>query len=74
MLDVRAHRVTESMKIAAARAIAGVIAEGELLADYIVPSVFDRRVATAVAQAVGEAAVVDGVARREQKPGFRISS
>ena len=64
MLDVRAHRVTESMKIAAARAIAGVIAEGELLADYIVPSVFDRRVSTAVAQAVGEAAVADGVARR----------
>ncbi len=73
MLDVRAHRVTESMKIAAAGAIAGVIAEGELLADNIVPSVFDRRVATAVAQAVAEAAVADGVAHREQKPGYRIS-
>ena len=72
MLDVRAHRVTESMKIAAAQAIAGVIAEGELLADNIVPSVFDRRVAAAVAQAVAGAAVADGVARRDQKPGFRI--
>ncbi len=74
MLDVRAHRVTESMKVAAAGAIAGVIAEGELLADNIVPSVFDRRVAAAVAQAVADAAVADGVAHREQKPGFRISS
>ncbi len=74
MLDVRANRVTQSMKIAAARAIAGVIAENELLADNIIPSVFDRRVAAAVAKAVAEAAVADGVARREQKPGFRISA
>lgn len=74
MLDVRAHRVTESMKIAAAEAIAGVISEGELIRDYIIPSVFDRRVATAVAEAVAQAAVADGVAGREQKPGYRISS
>jgi malate dehydrogenase (oxaloacetate-decarboxylating) len=60
-LDVRARRVTEGMKLAAARAIAAVVespAPGE-----VVPSVFDDRVATAVAQAVSEAARRDGVAR-----------
>jgi len=72
MLDVRAGRVTETMKIAAAEAIAGVIAEEELLPDYIVPSVFDRRVASRVAQAVSQAAVEDGVAHRQQKPGYKV--
>ncbi len=72
MLDVRASRVTEGMKIAAARAIAGVLAEEEIIADHIIPSVFDRRVATAVAKAVSKAAVESGVARRRQKPGFHI--
>ncbi|MEX0703673.1 MAG: NAD-dependent malic enzyme, partial [Planctomycetales bacterium] len=56
LLDVRASDVNVAMKIAAADAIAGVIAPEELLADYIVPSVFDRRVAKAVAHAVSEAA------------------
>ena len=56
MLDVRASRVTSEMKLAAADAIANVIAEKELNADYIVPSVFDRRVAKAVAKAVAQAA------------------
>ncbi len=74
MLDVRAHRVTESMKLAAARAIADVISDEELHADHVIPSVFDRRVATAVAQAVAEAAVEEGVANRDQKAGFQISS
>lgn len=74
MLDVRASAVTDGMKVAAARAIAGVIAEEELLADYIVPSVFDRRVATAVAEAVSQAAVEAGVARRQQKSAFQIST
>ena len=60
MLDVRACRVVDAMKIAAAGAIAGVIAEGDLTPDYIVPSVFDRRVATAVAKAVSHAAVEAG--------------
>lgn len=73
MLDVRAHRVTQSMKIAAAHAIAEVISEEELHADHVVPSVFDRRVATAVAQAVAAAAVEEGVARRDQKPGYKIA-
>ncbi len=56
MLDVRARRVTESMKIAAAAAIAEVIPEDELRPDCIVPSVFDPRVATGVARAVAQAA------------------
>jgi malate dehydrogenase (oxaloacetate-decarboxylating) len=73
LLDVRARRVTESMKIAAAEAIAGVISAEKVLPDYVIPSVFDRRVATAVAKAVSKAAVQSGVARREQKPGVRIS-
>ncbi len=67
MLDIRARQVTEDMKIAAAYAIAGVIAEEDVLADYIIPSVFDRRVAKAVAEAVSNAAVEGGVARREPK-------
>jgi malate dehydrogenase (oxaloacetate-decarboxylating) len=67
MLDVRARRVTEEMKIAAAHAIAGVISDDEILADYIIPSVFDRRVAKAVADAVSTAAEESGVARRHLK-------
>ena len=51
-LDARASDVTESMKVAAAHAIAGVIPPGELSADYIVPSVFNRDVAPRVAAAV----------------------
>ena len=56
-LDVRARTVNEEMKLAAANAIARVIPADELHADYIIPSVFDRRVAAAVAEAVAEAAV-----------------
>jgi len=63
-LDVRARTVNEEMKLAAANAIARVIPADELHADYIIPSVFDRRVASAVAEAVAEAAVASGVARR----------
>ena len=63
-LDVRARTVNEEMKLAAAEAIASVIGEGELMADYIIPSVFNRRVTDAVAAAVAEAAVATGVARR----------
>ena len=61
-LDVRARRVTESMKIAAAHAIAQIIPEDQIRPDYIVPSVFDTRVAAAVAKAVSKAAVEAGVA------------
>jgi malate dehydrogenase (oxaloacetate-decarboxylating) len=52
------------MELAAAEALAAVIPPDELAADYIVPSVFDRRVASAVATAVADAAARSGVARR----------
>jgi malate dehydrogenase (oxaloacetate-decarboxylating) len=54
------------MKIAAATAIANIISDDELHPDYIVPSVFDRRVGEAVAREVEEAAYATGVARRER--------
>ena len=63
-LDVRARTIDEAMKLAAANAIARVIPADELHADYIIPSVFDRRVVHAVAEAVAEAAIASGVARR----------
>ncbi len=54
-LGVRAGRITEAMKVAAAYAIAGMIPEGELNEGYIIPSVFHPGVANAVAKAAGEA-------------------
>ncbi len=63
-LDVRARTIDSGMEVAAARAIAATIAEDELAADYVVPSVFNRAVAPAVAAAVAEAAERSGVARR----------
>jgi len=65
-LNCRASRINEAIKLAAANAIAGIITENELYADYIIPSVFDRRVSEAVAQRVEEAAYATGVARRER--------
>ena len=62
-LDVRASAITEKMKIAAAYAIAGLVSQEELCADYILPKAFDPRVKDAVAKAVAEAARKDGVAR-----------
>jgi malate dehydrogenase (oxaloacetate-decarboxylating) len=70
-LEVRARTIDEEMKLAAAHAIARVIPEDELHADYIIPSVFNRRVAESVADAVAKAAVDSGVARRER--GVRTS-
>jgi malate dehydrogenase (oxaloacetate-decarboxylating) len=61
-LDVRAHRITEEMKLAAARAIAAIIPESELREEYIVPSVFNRDVAPAVAEAVSAVARDTGAA------------
>jgi malate dehydrogenase (oxaloacetate-decarboxylating) len=58
-LDAGARAITETMKVAAARAIAGRVADDELRPDYIVPSVFDRKVASAVARAVQDAAEHD---------------
>jgi malate dehydrogenase (oxaloacetate-decarboxylating) len=62
-LDVRARTITKEMQIAAAHALAAVIPPDDLAADYVVPSVFDRDAAPAVARAVSEAAVAAGVAR-----------
>jgi malate dehydrogenase (oxaloacetate-decarboxylating) len=67
-LDVRASTINEPMKLAAARAIAGVIQDSELHADYIVPSVFQPHVAEAVAAAVAQEAMRTGVARRRHPP------
>jgi malate dehydrogenase (oxaloacetate-decarboxylating) len=63
-LDVRAAEVTTEMELAAAHALAGVIDPGELASDYVVPSVFNRAVAPAVARAVADAAEAAGVARK----------
>ena len=65
-LACRASRINEEMKLAAANAIAGTISDAELHPEYIVPSVFDKRVAEAVARAVEAAAYQTGVARRER--------
>jgi malate dehydrogenase (oxaloacetate-decarboxylating) len=65
-LDVRAAEVTTEMELAAAHAIAAVIPPGELATDYVVPSVFNRAVAPAVARAVAEAAEQVGVARKRR--------
>ncbi len=62
-LDVRASDINDEMKIAAAKAIAGVITEEELEPDYIIPDAFDERVGKAVAEAVAQAARDTGVAR-----------
>jgi malate dehydrogenase (oxaloacetate-decarboxylating) len=67
-LDVRARTINEEMKLAAAHAIASVIPEDELHPDYIIPSVFNRRVAELVAEEVANAAVASGVARRNRGP------
>jgi malate dehydrogenase (oxaloacetate-decarboxylating) len=68
MLDVRARRVNDAMKIAAAEALAGIVGKDELGEEYITPSVFDRRVPEAVAAAVAQAAIRTGVARRRPRP------
>ncbi|MCI8970413.1 MAG: NAD-dependent malic enzyme [Oscillibacter sp.] len=61
--DVRAGDINEEMKMAAAGALAGLISDEELNADYIIPKAFDKRVGPAVAKAVAEAARRSGVAR-----------
>ena len=62
-LDVRARDINEEMKIAAARALAGLVRNEELRPDYIIPAPFDPRVRPAVAAAVAQAARESGVAR-----------
>jgi malate dehydrogenase (oxaloacetate-decarboxylating) len=69
-LDVRAPAITEEMKMAAAHAIAAIVDERELREDYIIPSVFNRDVAPAVAAAVAEQARAAGTALAGQEVGF----
>jgi malate dehydrogenase (oxaloacetate-decarboxylating) len=69
-LDVRADAITEEMKIAAAKAIAEIVTDEELREDYIIPSVFNREVAPAVAAAVAEQARVSGAAQAGPEVGF----
>ena len=69
-LDVRAPMITEEMKMAAARAIASIVEDEELREDYIIPSVFNRDVAPAVAAAVADEARATGTARAGQEVGF----
>ena len=65
--DVRASDINEEMKVAAAHALAELISDEELSADYIIPKAFDHRVGPAVAKAVAEAARKTGVARLWEK-------
>lgn len=62
-LDCRASDINDEMKIAAAEAIASLVSENELKPEFVIPDVFDKRVAPAVAEAVKAAAVKTGVAR-----------
>ena len=68
-LDAGAARITEPMKLAAAKGIAEVVADEDLSEDYIIPSVFDRDVAPAVAKAVVEEARREGIARVSEETG-----
>jgi malate dehydrogenase (oxaloacetate-decarboxylating) len=68
-LDAGAPRITEEMKLAAAKGIAEVVADEDLSEDYIIPSVFDRDVAPAVAKAVIEEARREGIARVSEETG-----
>ncbi|MFZ0446553.1 MAG: malic enzyme-like NAD(P)-binding protein [Bacillus sp. (in: firmicutes)] len=67
-LDVRATHINEKMKVAAVHAIAGLIEDEDLHADYVIPGPFDPRVAPAVAAAVAKAAMETGVARMKMDP------
>jgi malate dehydrogenase (oxaloacetate-decarboxylating) len=67
LLDSRARTVNDEMKLAAARALAGCVSRGELSAEYIIPSVFNKTVAPAVAEGVARAAWDTGAARRRRR-------
>jgi malate dehydrogenase (oxaloacetate-decarboxylating) len=67
LLDCRASKVTDEMKIAAAQAIASVVSRKELHEEYIIPSVFNKKVAPAVAREVVRAAQRGGLARRRRR-------
>lgn len=67
-LDVRATEINEQMKIAAVKAIAELVEDHELHADYVIPGPFDQRVAPKVAAAVAKAAMESGVAQIQVHP------
>jgi malate dehydrogenase (oxaloacetate-decarboxylating) len=73
-LDVRARTINEEMELAAAHAIAGVVRPEELGEEYIIPSVFDRKVALAVAEAVAHTARETGVAQAHRRPALHPHS
>ena len=66
MLDVRARRVNDEMKLAAAHAIANIVGKSELSEEYITPTMFDGRLVPAVSAAVADAAIRTGVARKKR--------
>jgi malate dehydrogenase (oxaloacetate-decarboxylating) len=66
-LEARVRQITDEMSLEAARSLAGLIKPSELHGDYVIPSVFDERVATTVANAVKRVAVKTGTNRRELK-------
>src|SRR3989441_11131987 len=66
MLDVRARRVNDEMKLAAAHAIANIVGKSELSEEYITPTMFDARLVPAVSSAVADAAIRTGVARKKR--------
>jgi malate dehydrogenase (oxaloacetate-decarboxylating) len=74
LLDSRARLVNDEMKIAAARAIASCVTRSELGPEYIIPSVFNKNVAPAVAREVATAAQKTGVARRRRRDDSQVWS
>jgi malate dehydrogenase (oxaloacetate-decarboxylating) len=74
LLDSRARLVNDEMKIAAARAIASCVTPSELGPEYIIPSVFNKNVAPAVAREVATAAQKTGVARRRRRDDSQVWS
>jgi malate dehydrogenase (oxaloacetate-decarboxylating) len=72
-LDVRATAINPEMELAAAHALAAIVEPEHLEADYVIPSVFDKRVAPAVAEAVARSAEASGIARRPRRAPASVS-
>jgi malate dehydrogenase (oxaloacetate-decarboxylating) len=72
LLDSRARTVNDEMKVAAAHAIAACVGRAELSEEYIIPSVFNKAVAPAVATGVARAAHATGVARRRRQVDLSV--
>jgi len=73
-LDIQAKTINEPMLLAAARALASSIPESAMNEEYILPSVFNKRVVPQVAKAVAHAAIESGIARRRKKEVFEPST